>query len=63
MESFACKRLFESCPEDIRGGDRSIQYELALINKEVHIMFENMIQDWFSGNDDYNAFIMDLCLD
>lgn len=32
-------------------------YELALTNKEVHVMFEVIIQDWFSGNDDYNYFI------
>lgn len=38
-------------------------YELALTNKEVHIMFENMIQDWFSGNDDYNDFIRALLTD
>ena len=31
--------------------------ELTLTNREVHIMFENMIQDWFSDNDDYNDFI------
>ena len=39
------------------------QYELALTNKEVHIMFENMVQDWFSGNDDYSDFIRALLLD
>lgn len=38
-------------------------YELAVTNKEVHIMFENMIQDWFSGNDDYNDFIKALLMD
>ena len=38
-------------------------YELALTNKEVHIMFENMVQDWFSGNDDYNDFIRALLTD
>lgn len=31
--------------------------ELTLTNREVRIMFENMIQDWFSDNDDYNDFI------
>lgn len=44
-------------------GTGRIQYELALTNKEVHIMFENMIQDWFSGNDDYNDFIRALLQD
>ncbi len=38
-------------------------YDMALTNKEVRIMFENMIQDWFSGNDDYNDFIRALLLD
>ena len=37
-------------------------YELALTNKEVRIMFENMIQDWFSGSDDYSDFIRALLL-
>ncbi len=37
-------------------------YSLTLTNKEVHIMFENMIQDWFSGNDAYNEFIRALLL-
>ena len=39
------------------------QYELALTNKEVRIMFENMVQDWFSCNDDYNDFIRALLRD
>ncbi|MDE6608843.1 MAG: ATP-binding protein [Lachnospiraceae bacterium] len=38
-------------------------YELALTNKEVHVMFEDMVQDWFSGNDDYNDFIRALLTD
>ena len=38
-------------------------YELTLTNKEVRIMFENMVQDWFSGNDDYNDFIRALLHD
>ncbi len=37
-------------------------YDLALTNKEVCIMFEHMVQDWFSGNDDYNDFIRALLL-
>lgn len=28
-----------------------------LTNKEVRIMFEDMVMDWFSGNDNYNDFI------
>ena len=37
-------------------------YDLKMTNKEVRIMFENMVQDWFSGNDDYNDFIRALLL-
>ena len=40
-----------------------MQYELALTNKEVHIMFADMVQDWFSGSEDYNDFIRALLLD
>lgn len=40
----------------------STYYDLTLTNKEVHIMFNNMIQDWFSGNDNYNDFIKALLL-
>lgn len=40
----------------------STYYDLTLTNKEVHIMFNNMIQDWFSGNDYYNDFIRALLL-
>ena len=36
-------------------------YHLALTNKEVHLMFENMIQDWFAEvMEDYNDFIKGL---
>ena len=38
-------------------------YELKLTNKELRIMFEHMVQDWFSGNDDYNDFIRAFLLD
>lgn len=38
-------------------------YDLILTNKEVRIMFENMIQGWFSENNSYNAFIRALLLD
>lgn len=37
-------------------------YDLTLTNKEVHIMFEKMVQDWFAWNDDYNDFIKALLL-
>lgn len=37
-------------------------YDLMLTNKEVHIMFANMVQDWFAWNDDYNDFIKALLL-
>lgn len=39
-----------------------IYYELSLTNKEVRIMFENMIRDWFSESAHYNAFIRALLL-
>lgn len=36
-------------------------YHLALTNKEVHLMFENMIRDWFTEvMEDYNDFIRGL---
>ena len=38
-------------------------YDLKLTNKEVRIMFENMVQDWFCVNDDYNEFIRALLMD
>ncbi len=39
-------------------------YELALTNKEVRILFEAMIRDWFSGVEEaYNGFIEALLLD
>lgn len=40
-----------------------MSYDLILTNKEVRIMFENMIQGWFSENNSYNAFIRALLLD
>ena len=40
-----------------------VYYDLELTNREVRIMFENMIQDWFSGNDNYNDFIRALLTD
>ncbi len=40
-----------------------VYYDLKLTNKEVHIMFEHMIQDWFSGSDHYNDFIRAMLLD
>jgi len=38
-------------------------YDLVLTNKEVRIMFEKMVLEWFSGNDNYNDFIRALLLD
>lgn len=35
---------------------------LGLTNKEVYIMFEDMVRDWFSENDYYNDFIKALLL-
>ena len=38
-------------------------YTLALTNREVHLMFENMVHDWFAESDDvYNDFIKALLL-
>ena len=37
-------------------------YDLALTNKEVRIMFEKMVQDWFSESSNYNDFIRALLL-
>ncbi len=39
------------------------KYELALTNREVSIMFRNMVHGWFTGNvSDYNDFIKALLL-
>lgn len=39
-------------------------YELALTNLEVRLMFQNMIRDWFSeAESDYNDFIKAMLLD
>ena len=37
-------------------------YKVALTNKEVCIMFEDIVRDWFTGNDHYNDFIKALLL-
>ncbi len=39
------------------------EYELTLTNKEVRIMFEDLIADWFAGDDvPYNEFLKALLL-
>lgn len=39
-------------------------YTLALTNREVHLMFEDLISDWFAGQDDnYNDFVKAMLLD
>lgn len=38
-------------------------FNLALTNREVQIMLENMVHDWFSGSDNYNDFIKALLSD
>lgn len=44
------------CQFEERTGRR--HYTLALTNREVHLMFKNMIHDWFAESDDaYNDFI------
>ncbi len=37
-------------------------YKLKLTNREVCAMFEDMVRDWFSGNEYYSDFIMALLL-
>ncbi len=37
-------------------------YELSLTNKEVQVMFEDMVRDWFHESDYYNEFIRALLL-
>ncbi len=53
-------RVVGAMPEEETG---RIYYDLTLTNKEVTLMFENMIQDWFAGSGDYNDFIKALLLD
>lgn len=39
-------------------GDWAEDYELALTNFEVKLMFQNMIREWFKGShSEYNAFV------
>lgn len=40
-----------------------VSYDLELTNKEVRIMFEGMIHDWFSQDHNYNGFIKALLTD
>ncbi len=50
---------YEDIPEE-----RDPQYELALTNREVKLMFRNMIHDWFTEAEaDYNDFIKAMLLD
>ena len=46
-------------------GKGKTKYELTLTNREVRIMFENMVSDWFNdlAEDDYNDFIKALLSD
>ncbi|MBD5458969.1 MAG: hypothetical protein HDR27_10430, partial [Lachnospiraceae bacterium] len=44
-------------PGDVPIGTKP-QYELALTNYEVNVMFQNMVSSWFTqAEDDYNDFI------
>lgn len=39
-------------------------YRLALTNREVHLMFEDLVSGWFAEQDDnYNDFIKAMLLD
>ncbi len=40
-----------------------LYYELCLTNKEVCLMFEDLIRDWFAEEEHYNDFIRALLLD
>lgn len=52
----------ESLAVDVQRGRR--EYELALTNKEVHIMFEKMVSDWFVRfTPFYNDFLKALLCD
>ena len=48
---------------EIDEGSGKIEYDLKLTNKEVRLMFEQMIEDWFlEYTPDYNVFIKALLL-
>lgn len=38
------------------------QYDLVLTNKEVRVMFEDLIRSWFAESDSYNDFVKALLL-
>ncbi len=43
---------------DLVGFDREVQYELALTNYEVQLMFQSMVRGWFQfARTDYNDFV------
>ncbi|MBO5070464.1 MAG: AAA family ATPase [Roseburia sp.] len=43
---------------EFEGRTGMVYYHLTITNKEVRIMFENMVRDWFAESDDvYNDFI------
>ena len=47
---------------DMQSGN--LYYDLAITNKEVIIMFRNMVRDWFADHeDDYNDFLKALLID
>ena len=43
--------------EDMEKVERRPNYELAITNKEVWIMFETMVQGWFEESDEYGDFV------
>lgn len=58
LEFSSCGRIFESSTWGFEERAGNFCYQLSLTNKEVRLMFENMIRDWFQGSDDgYNDFI------
>ncbi len=53
-----CLKAAEHRMDERTGRD---SYKLALTNREVYLMFENMIHDWFAGaTEDYNDFVAGL---
>ena len=43
--------------EDMGKVERRPNYELAITNKEVCLMFESMVQGWFEESDEYGDFV------
>ncbi len=56
MEPFTGKWLSEAENYILEDGEET--YKLMLTNKEIHIMFSQMVKDWFSRfTPSYNDFL------